>query len=109
MIRPTRPARSPVRTSGTTNNEGPNHDQQGRERCAHSLADAESWAEDAGVEYIWDGDSDGMYCVARFGDRLESVGGIDSTDNGYGRVIEAESAREIPGRVRAETAGWAIR
>lgn len=87
-------------------------EQQGRRRCAASLAAAESRALDLGVRYEWTedphADRSGIDhqgplwgCVAHWnGDTIASLGGIDLGENGstvthpYARVIEAELALE---------------
>jgi len=89
--------------------------EQGRNRCALSLARAERWADKTEVEFHWRTDDisnrdfteDGpeyflWVCVAnnRSGEVIGSLGGVDFGENGqpdgkgYSRVIAAEIALE---------------
>lgn len=83
---------------------------QGRRRCARLLADAETWAADAGLTFTWewdetpwDGDgpapSEVLGCIARWPDgrHAASLWGIADPSRAYARVIEAELACEARG------------
>lgn len=85
--------------------------EQGRERGAKALAEAEAWAKREGVEFRWDDDF-GIDHVAEFdcydtepetcevcvayidGCVVASLGCIDDADDNYRRVVMAELADE---------------
>ena len=90
--------------------------EQGRTRGAKRLAEAEAWAMDNCVGFEWylseftneEFSDDKPYyrlwdCIARSGDRLTSLGGIDfgrdcePWGDPYLRVVEAELALELMG------------
>lgn len=95
-----------------------------RGKGALALAKAERWAEENGIEFIWEWDTDGdlgdheawcgtaredawrygygrtcthdvEWCRAEYNDEtVASLGGIIDADRNYRRVVEAELARE---------------
>lgn len=91
----------------------------GKVACAMILARAEEWAVVEGVEYEWAEDDciessdfrDDVpayplwVCVARLGDAVESLGGIDfgpgcdPWGEPYKRVVEAELAAQLQDRM----------
>jgi hypothetical protein len=87
--------------------------EQGRDRCALNLAEAEQWARERGGEVVWDHDPDAdvtdadrpaWVCVVRVGDDVAALGGIDAYPDRAGRrVIEAELAAELLARVCARS------
>lgn len=82
--------------------------EQGRDRAAHQLADAEEWAVNAGYSFGWAVDPDDEHtnghvtyvCVmyADDGEVMASLGGVDLADKGtahpYARVVQAELAAD---------------
>ncbi len=93
--------------------------EQGRIRCAKTLADAAVWATDEGIEFLWDMDIDmdssewtdeqppwATYNCTALNWKGEAVAHICGCDFGrdgnphtdsYARVIQAELAAEIKG------------
>jgi hypothetical protein len=86
--------------------------EQGRRRSAATLATAEVWARDNGIEFEWEDDETINHmrefdcydvepqtcetCIARNadGDVVASLGCIDDADTDYRRVVQAELAYE---------------
>ncbi len=80
--------------------------EEGKRRCALSLAVAEQWAQDNDIEAEWqwddapwDGDCpapDELWgCILKHGDSVASLWSIADPDANYRRVIEAELASEL--------------
>lgn len=72
--------------------------EQGHMESARRYADAEVWAEENSLEFAWAYDEEYynlLMCLAyKDGEVVASVGGVDSGDEDYRRVIEAELAIE---------------
>src|SRR5882724_235445 len=85
---------------------------QGRRKCARLLAEAEVWAENIGLRFLWEYDDcpdlsfmteteqlephEVLVCIARYPDGAiaGSLCGIVDADADYRRVVEAELAAE---------------
>lgn len=98
--------------------------EEGRLRCATGLAEAEAWAHQVDLDFVWEQDIDGAEALNEhghfevydaevcsailLGDCLAMLCGIIAPSAGYRRVAEAELACEarenIPGAARAQRA-----